>query len=181
MKVMREVAMKVDSIEIGDHIKVKLPGETHFATAIRKDDDGVLFYFDDCLKNTQPMNKEGGTEGGYLESDLRKALKEIEKMLPKKILKDIVPNEDGDYLYLLSMTEVCGCDENFDDCEGQIPWFKEDWKRRIATRENSYEWYWLRDVVSAASFASVYGTGSCFYNYASDAYGVRPAFKIRNL
>lgn len=39
-------------------------------------------------------------------------------------------------------------------------------------------WFWLRDVVSASSFAcvSAYGRASC--SYASDAGGVRPAFSI---
>ena len=38
--------------------------------------------------------------------------------------------------------------------------------------------YWLRDVVSAANFASVSAGGYCNYNAASGAYGVRPAFPI---
>ena len=38
--------------------------------------------------------------------------------------------------------------------------------------------YWLRDVVSAAYFAIVYGIGHCNYDNASAAYGVRPAFPI---
>ena len=38
--------------------------------------------------------------------------------------------------------------------------------------------YWLRDVVSAASFAYVGTNGYCSYNTASRAFGVRPAFPI---
>ena len=38
--------------------------------------------------------------------------------------------------------------------------------------------YWLRDVVSAASFAHVASYGFCRYLNASSAYGVRPAFPI---
>ena len=34
--------------------------------------------------------------------------------------------------------------------------------------------YWLRDVVSSAFFAYVYGTGYARANYASGVYGVRP-------
>lgn len=43
---------------------------------------------------------------------------------------------------------------------------------------NRRETIWLRDVVSAASFAFVnsYGTAAC--NYASASYGVRPVFPI---
>lgn len=39
-------------------------------------------------------------------------------------------------------------------------------------------WYWLRDVVSGASFAYVNGGGGAGYNYASYSYGVRPAFCV---
>lgn len=38
--------------------------------------------------------------------------------------------------------------------------------------------FWLRDVVSASGFANVYNNGSANYNYASNSYGVRPAFCI---
>lgn len=40
------------------------------------------------------------------------------------------------------------------------------------------QWYWLRDVVSAASFACVYSNGHADYGNASHAGGVRPAFLI---
>lgn len=40
------------------------------------------------------------------------------------------------------------------------------------------QWYWLRDVVSAASFAFVYSRGYAYCLYASYADGVRPAFLI---
>lgn len=41
-------------------------------------------------------------------------------------------------------------------------------------------WYWLRDVVSAASFAYVGGNGRAAYDNASGADGVRPAFSIKS-
>ena len=41
-------------------------------------------------------------------------------------------------------------------------------------------WYWLRDVVSAADFAYVYYAGYAYYNGASGAGGVRPAFSIKS-
>lgn len=40
------------------------------------------------------------------------------------------------------------------------------------------QWYWLRDVVSAALFAIVDGNGLAGYGSASGAGGVRPAFSI---
>ncbi len=42
------------------------------------------------------------------------------------------------------------------------------------------EYFWLRDVVSAADFASVYLSGYANYNLASITRGVRPAFSIKS-
>ena len=39
-------------------------------------------------------------------------------------------------------------------------------------------WFWLRDVVSASHFANVHNYGYAYYNSASSALGVRPAFSI---
>ena len=38
----------------------------------------------------------------------------------------------------------------------------------------NHQWYWLRNIVSSARFASVYGHGLAFAYDASYAYGVRP-------
>lgn len=40
------------------------------------------------------------------------------------------------------------------------------------------QWYWLRDVISSATFASVASAGAANYTYASNVYGVRPFFLI---
>lgn len=40
------------------------------------------------------------------------------------------------------------------------------------------QWFWLRDVVSAAHFANVHNNGNATYYDASTADGVRPAFSI---
>lgn len=41
-------------------------------------------------------------------------------------------------------------------------------------------WFWLRDVVSAAYFARVSGNGLAYFDDASNSYGVRPAFSIKS-
>lgn len=43
---------------------------------------------------------------------------------------------------------------------------------------NSRQWYWLRDVASAAYFANVSDGGVAYGYNASNSYGVRPAFLI---
>ena len=41
-------------------------------------------------------------------------------------------------------------------------------------------WFWLRDVVSAADFALVAGDGGANFSLASSSGGVRPAFSIKS-
>lgn len=56
----------------------------------------------------------------------------------------------------------------------QFPLFAHD-PSMIANRQ----WFWLRDVVSAADFAFVYDGGNADYGTAANARGVRPAFSIK--
>lgn len=57
--------------------------------------------------------------------------------------------------------------------KGQLPLFALE-PSRICSRAT----WWLRDVITAALFASVNGTGNAGYGYASNSFGVRPAFCI---
>lgn len=57
--------------------------------------------------------------------------------------------------------------------KGQLPLFALE-PSRICNRDT----WWLRDVITAARFASVAGDGDAHYNGASGSYGVRPAFCI---
>ena len=181
MKVMREVKVKADHFEVGDRIKVKLPGAKYTATAILDEGDGMLFIFDQYFDGAMPMNKNGGTDGGYDGSDMRAYLRKVAETFPEKLKKRMVKFENGDFLRLLTLQEMCGKDENFNDCDGQIPWMKQDRRHRIASRKgDEYELGWLATVVSGAHFAFVSYTGNATYRGASDSLGVRPAFKIFN-
>ena len=57
--------------------------------------------------------------------------------------------------------------------KSQFPLFAHD-PSMISNRQ----WFWLRDVVSAAYFAFINATGNASYDSASSAHGVRPAFAI---
>ena len=57
--------------------------------------------------------------------------------------------------------------------KGQLPLFALE-PSRICNRDN----WWLRDVITAASFALVYHYGSADCGSASNSFGVRPAFCI---
>ena len=57
--------------------------------------------------------------------------------------------------------------------KSQLPLFQHE-PSRICNRNT----WWLRDVITASYFASVYDNGGAYYNGASVAFGVRPAFCI---
>lgn len=178
MKVIREVKIKAEKLQLGDRIKVNLPGEKHTAVAIKDEGDGMLFLFDEYLDEARSMNRSDSTDGGYDTSEMRKFLQELAGEFPEKIRKRMKAFENGDMLRLLNITEICGVDENFNNCEGQIEWLK-DRKHRIACRKGKeYECGWTSTVVSGTHFAHVtrYGRADC--HAASNPYGVRPAFKI---
>lgn len=58
--------------------------------------------------------------------------------------------------------------------KSQLPLFRHD-HSRITNRAA----WWLRDVVSASNFASVYSHGYCNNSNAGNSFGVRPAFAIK--
>lgn len=57
--------------------------------------------------------------------------------------------------------------------KSQLPLFQHE-PSRICNRAN----WWLRDVISASRFALVTYNGLAYHDYASNSYGVRPAFCI---
>lgn len=57
--------------------------------------------------------------------------------------------------------------------KSQLPLFQHE-PSRICNRAT----WWLRDVITASFFANVFGGGGANYTYASDSFGVRPAFCI---
>ena len=185
MKIKRTYIMKskLDRIVIDDVICFKLKdGEKCEARAVKLEDGKMLMVFEDCLRKEYPMNKTDTTEGGYETSYLRQALNtEILARFPEKVRKHMIPFENGDYLRLLSEKEVFGKNVYAED-DGtdtkQLPTMKLR-KNRIASQglNGDYEWYWLRDVVSASNFANVNNNGNANYNNASNAnVGVRPDF-----
>lgn len=178
MKVIREVKVKTKKLQIGDRIKVSLPAEKHMATAIRDEGDGMLFLFDEYLDEAQQMNFENNNDGGYDESKMRRFLQKLALTFPEKLKKRMVPFENGDLLRLLSITEMCGVDENFNPYDGQIEWMK-DHRHRIAARKGKKcECGWTSTAVFSNRFANVSWAGTSESFYPSVPYGVRPAFKI---
>jgi len=179
MKVKRELTLhNPGAFQIGDRIKVKLPEETHWATAYDQKGTVTFFIFDDCLNDLKPMNSEDTNEGGYEASELRQYLRDLSEDIPEKLKKMMIPDGNGDYLYLLNLREVAGYDTKWNKVSGQLEWFKDRHHRIATSAEDECVAWWLRDPVSAACFADVDNYGLAGHLNASTAFGVRPAFAI---
>ena len=151
----------------------------------------MIFCLVDCLKDEYPMNDRSTNKGGYEASKLRSTLRDvILPRFPAEITEKMVPFENGDLLRLPTEKEIFGRNcFGLDEPEEVTQWEPMKLRRnRIAFHGHNgdWEWYWLqnpalRDVVSAAGFATVRSYGSAAYSYASSSWvGVRPAFQIPN-
>ena len=186
MKVFRKVKIKPDRYEIGDQIKIKLKdGRVTTATCHDVNSSRALFVFDQIIAE-RPMNTEGGTEGGWEESDLRDWLHyTFYKSLPKK-LKKVIIRDEGDYLRLLYFTEVFGS-ENIPSwiskaqIKKRLPLMEKRINRIGIATDDDYASWWLRDVTNGSSFAFVAASGAANNDGASHSNGVRPAFAIADL
>ena len=194
MKIRRtiEFKAKVGFLQVGDVISFKLnSGEKVEARAIRHEGNRMLMWFEDCLKDEYPMNEKCTNAGGWIDSDARSLLNtEIINLFPDKILKHMVKDDIGDWLHLLSIEEVFGLTPDFEETEEskklQIPALKTK-KSHIKSLglKGETTWHWLRSpyVSNATQFWHVNSNGNAYYNNASNAFGLAPAFylKIRNL
>lgn len=188
MKVMRTYETETSTYEVGDVIAFELEGgEKVEAMAMRQEADGMLFLFVDCLKDEERMNEEDSNRGGFDASDLRMKLnREIVERFPTEIREQMVAFANGDMLRLPTEKEIFGINEYGED-EGDVEQFAPMKLRRnrIAFQglNGNWEWYWLanKHKRSASHFAHVYYSGFADCNDASNADGVRPAFKIKNL
>lgn len=152
----------------------------------RVDEDGYLCLLVDCLPKAYRMNKENTNTGGYCASELRDHMtSDILALFPADLRDRMVPFANGDLLRLPTEKEIFGCNEYGKAEPESVQQFEpmKSRRNRIAFRGESEDWecYWLENEVedSAAYFALVAGHGYANYANASDALGVRPAFKIR--
>ena len=187
MEVIRKISVVADgNYCVGDVISFSLnDGEEVEALAVKQEQDGMIFVLVDCLRKEYPMNRTNTNKGGYEKSLLRKKLNgEILDRFPAEIREKMVAFTNGDLLRLPTEREIFG--ENVwgaeEDASVQQWEPMKERKNRIAFqgKNGGWEWYWLQNEYdgSAAYFARVSYYGNAAYNYASSAYGVRPAFKI---
>lgn len=188
MKLFRTMETAADNgYMVGDVIAFTLTdGEEVEALAVKQEQDGMIFCLVDCLNQEYSMNEEDSNRGGYEATDLRVKLNgEILDRFPADIREKMVAFANGDYLRLPTEKEIFGCNDygkaEPDDVQQWEPMKKR--KNRIAFQgkgTDRWEWYWLQNAHKryAARFADVGYYGYATYDSASDAGGVRPAFKI---
>ena len=157
---------------------------------------------DECLYNAQ-MNTTNDTTGGYVAVKTRGVLTDAETAIKaafgashilshRVYLTNVVANGKPSgcawvdtICDLMNEEMVYGTGifrptsdgstvpANYRVEKSQLPLFAHE-PSRIINRSN----YWLRDVVTADSFANVNNRGYADYYHASDSLGVRPAFCI---
>lgn len=187
MKLFRTVEEVADSnYTVGDIISFSLTdGEEVEALAVKQEQDGMIFCLVDCLADEMPMNQEDSNRGGYDASDLREQLRgKILDRFPAEIREKMVAFSNGDLLRLPTEKEIFGCNEYGQTEPDSVTQWEPMKKRRnriaFQGKNGGWEWYWLMNKVegSAAYFAGVRNDGFASCTGASDARGVRPAFKI---
>ena len=189
MKIRRSIEFKAkpDALVVGDIISFKLlTGEKVKARAIKREENRMLMWFEDCLMTRYSMNEENNNAGGWLDSDARRILNtKILNIFPGKIMKHMVKDDNGDWLHLLSIEEVFGLTPDFKETEEskklQIPALKTE-KSRIKGQGLNGEtvWHWLRSPYAsdATRFCRVNVDGTANYGNASVAFGLAPAFYL---
>ena len=185
LTVRRSTTVQTDEYEVGDIIDFTLKtGEEVSAMAMRKETDGMLFVFVDCLKTEYSMNSSNTNKGGYEACALRKKLNgEILDSFPDSLKARMKPVYKDDKLRLLTAMEVFGKNPYEDKVGGEYLPLMGDIRNRIAFQgkdTDTWEWYWLQNTPSdsSADFAGVSGYGLASDPGASGGSGVRPAFKI---
>ena len=185
MKVTRKIEIESNKFMVGDVISFALSdGEKVKAIAVKRQDGGMLFCCINCLATEYSMNANGSNEGGYKESDLRKALNvEILSRFPAGIRALMQPMEYGDLLRIPTEMEIFGANEYGEPDDAEQWSFMKKIRNRIAFQGNNgdWEWYLLQNKRndSASSFCIVDGSGAVAAHAASDSAGVRPVFLLQ--
>lgn len=177
---------KKAKLDVGDEMSFVLKNGTAIrAFAVKKETDGMLFCFLNCLPERIAMSESGECDS-YEESEVREYLRgDILCMLPENIKESLVPFENGDFLRIPTEKEIFGKNERGEEePESVTQW--EPMKRfmnRVAgdSDDESAILYWLKNKSKdySYSFAIAYSGGYATTNGASYELGVRPVFKIK--
>lgn len=179
--------------EVGDIVSYTMEdGEEVEAIAVKEEFDKhgnlcMVFMLLDCLKEECRMNRDDTNDGGYEESYLREQLrtKYLERF-PASLRLNMVPFENGDLLRIPTEREVFGENRYGEEEPDTVEQFEAMKKRRnrmaLDGSNGETQAYWLQNkrVRSATSFCLVASGGFANYYAASNSFGVRPLYRIRN-
>jgi hypothetical protein len=179
--------------EVGDIVSYTMEdGEEVEALAVKEEFDKhgnlcMVFMLLDCLKEECRMNRDDTNDGGYEESHLRDQLatKYLEKF-PAALRLNMVPFENGDLLRIPTEREIFGRNIYGEEEPNTVEQFEPMKKRRNRMAfdglNGETQAYWLQNkrVWSATNFCLVDGGGGASSDDASNSYGVRPLYRIRN-
>ena len=179
--------------EVGDIVSYTMEdGEEVEAIAVKEEFDKhgnlcMVFMLLDCLKEECRMNRDDTNDGGYEESHLRDQLttKYLEKF-PAALRLNMVPFENGDLLRIPTEREIFGRNIYGEEEPNTVEQFESMKKRRNRMAfdglNGETQAYWLQNkrVGSATSFCLVSYDGYANYYDASNSFGVRPLYRIRN-
>lgn len=179
--------------EVGDIVSYTMEdGEEVEALAVKEEFDKhgnlcMVFMLLDCLKEECRMNRDDTNDGGYEVSHLRDQLatKYLEKF-PAALRLNMVPFENGDLLRIPTEREIFGRNIYGEEEPNTVEQFEPMKKRRNRMAfdglNGETQAYWLQNkrVRSATGFCDVNLNGYANSYYASNSFGVRPLYRIRN-
>lgn len=172
MKLLREANVwKPYKYSLGDVLEFEMNGKTVEAFAVKQEADGMIFLFRNCLDDEYSMN----------ELKSKKVLENLVEQIPEELRELLKPFESGEFFRLPTEKEIFGKnDYGTDEGENIQQWecMKERRNKISFDKDDDLECYWLSNKVFASNFAYVGSYGNAGYSYASNSYGVRPAFKI---
>ena len=171
-----EKNVNIEDLMMGDQIEIELDGFGLFVATVQTvTEQGALFMFDDCVTK-RAMDTTRINRIKFEQTELFSWLNNtLINAFPEEIKSHI------QYISIPSYGQIFGSYtrpnnvEPDEDVQFPLMQFR---KNRIADYCNDYEWYWLKNSVSAAYFASVHGGGNATYGNASGVHGVRPVFLL---
>ena len=183
-KIAADLRAGTSPLQSGDELDVGLGRKVVFG----RDESGRAFFtFKDAIGES-----EFGSSAVWETSTIRRKLNEtFLRTLPVDLVEEIklykstqtvddVEYTTGDYLFLLSGTQVFGWDDDDDDPnESQIDIFK-DRRNRINMYEGKERCWWLRSAFNYSGAACVNGNGYDANGNASSAYAVCPSFCLES-
>ena len=183
-KIAADLRAGTSPLQSGDELDVGLGRKVVFG----RDESGRAFFtFKDAIGES-----EFGSSAVWETSTIRRKLNEnFLRTLPDDLIEEIqlykstqtvddVEYTTGDCLFLLSVTQVFGWDDDYDDPnESQIDIFK-DRRNRIKKYEGRDCYWWLRSANGNGSAYGVTNSGNTNFTNTSYTYAVCPSFCLES-